>query len=93
MTPTHTHTETLEGMINISGQESDCTISIEGETFEENIFPMSTEGVHTRFTIKNVNTRALIGTFFINQKMPKEDLENQCKLLSKDINKTINALL
>lgn len=93
MKPTHTHTETVEGMINIRGQESDCIISIEGETFEDNIFPMAEKGIHTRITIKNVQTGALIGNQFINQKMPKEDLEAQCKLLAADINNTVNAFL
>lgn len=93
MTPTHTHTETVEGMINIRGQESDCTISIEGETFEDNIFPMASNGVHSRFVIKNVGTGALIGNQFISQKMSKEDLEAHCKLLAADINNTVNAFL
>lgn len=93
MKPTHTHTETVEGMINIRGTESDCTISIEGETFEDNIFPMSANGVHTRIAIKNVQTGALIGNQFINQKMSKEDLEAQCKLLAADINNTVNAFI
>lgn len=93
MTPTHTHTETVEGMINIRGQESDCTISIEGETFEDNIFPMASKGVHSRFVIKNIQTGALIGNQFISQKMSKEDLEAHCKLLAADINNTVNAFL
>ena len=93
MTPTHTHTETVEGMINIRGQESDCTISIEGETFEDNIFPMASNGVHSRFVIKNIQTGALIGNHFVSQKMSKEDLEAHCKLLAADINNTVNAFL
>jgi len=60
MKPLHTHTETVDGLININGQESDCSISIEGETFEDNIFPMAANGVHSRFTVKNLNTGALI---------------------------------
>lgn len=93
MKPTHTHTETVEGMINIRGQESDCTISIEGETFEDNIFPMASNGVHSRFVIKNIQTGALIGNHFVSQKMSKEDLEAHCKLLAADINNTVNAFL
>lgn len=93
MKPTHTHTEKVEGMINIHGTESNCIISVEGETFEENIFPMSSKGVHTRFTLKNIGTGDVIGTHYINQKMPKEDLEAQCKLLTLDINGTVNALI
>ncbi len=93
MKPTHTHTETVDAIINIKGLETVEKISIEGETFEENIFPMSEKGIHTRITIKNVQTGALIGNQFINQKMPKEDLETQCKLLAADINNTVNAFL
>jgi len=93
MTPIHTHTETVKAILNIKGIESVEEVSLEGETFEDNIFPMSNEGVHTRFTIRNVNTRALITNFFVNQKLTKEELEAECKSLSKDINKTINALI
>ena len=91
MKPQFTHTETVEGLINIAGKESDETISIEGETFTENLFPMADNGVHTRFSIRNVKTRALIGSQYINQKMSAEDLIKQCKLLAKDINGTVNA--
>jgi hypothetical protein len=93
MKPTYTHTETVDGLININGQESDCTISIEGETFEDNIFPMAANGVHSRFTVKNLNTGALIGQTYFNQKMSADELEANCKLLALDINATVNALI
>ena len=65
----------------------------EGETFEDNIFPMASNGVHSRFVIKNIQTGALIGNHFVSQKMSKEDLEAHCKLLAADINNTVNAFL
>jgi len=92
MKPTHTHTELVDGLININGEEKDTTIAIEGEVFEDNLFPMSAKGVHTRITVVNKSTGHVIGNQFINQKMNEEDLKAQCQLLAKDVNNTVKIL-
>jgi len=93
MKPIITHKEEVDGIINIKGENKDMTIIVEGEVFDENILPMATNGVHTRISVINKATNELIGSQYINKKMPKEDLEAQCKLLAKDINSTVNILI
>ena len=93
MTPIYFTKQTISGLIDVGGEAKDMDIIIEGEVFNENIFPHSSTPIYSRIQLRDKESNQIIGSpFFVREKMTKGDLEAQCGVFAKDIDRTIKAL-
>lgn len=89
----YTHVEFADTHINIGGEEKKVTIKIEGEVFKDSIFPLSQSPIRTRISCIEMDSKEVIGSpYFINEAIPKEALELECKAFANDIDTTLNYL-
>jgi hypothetical protein len=93
MTPIYSHQEFAETSIKIGDEEKKVTIKVEGEVFKDSIFPYSQSPIKTRISCIEMESKELIGSpYFINEAIPKEALEKECRAFAKDIDGTLEYL-